>query len=55
MTLYPKLITQPLETVIYTGTKKNIIEREMLDDPPSINGNNVRITLIFPRETDPVL
>ena len=55
MTLYPKLITEALEKVIYPGTKKNIIESEMLADTPSINGNKVRITLIFPRETDPFL
>lgn len=53
MTLYPKLITDALEKVIYPGTKKNLIESEMLADTPSINGNKVKITLIFPRETDP--
>ena len=26
MTLYPKLITDALATVMYAGTKKNIIE-----------------------------
>ena len=52
MTLYPKLITDALEKVIYPGTKKNIIESEMLADTPSINGNKVSFTLIFPRETD---
>ena len=41
MTLYPKLITDALEKVIYPGTKKNIIESEMLADTPSINGNKV--------------
>ena len=55
MTLYPKLITDALEKVIYAGTKKNLIESEMLADTPSINGNKVKITLIFPRETDPFL
>ena len=55
MTLYPKLITDALEKVIYPGTKKNIIESEMLADTPSINGNKVSFTLIFPRETDPFL
>ena len=43
MTLYPKLITDALEKVIYPGTKKNIIESEMLADTPSINGNKVSI------------
>lgn len=55
MTLYPKLITDALEKVIYPGTKKNLIESGMLADTPSINGNKVKITLIFPRETDPFL
>ena len=55
MTLYPKLITDALEKVIYPGTKKNLIKSEMLADTPSINGNKVKITLIFPRETDPFL
>lgn len=55
MTLYPKLITDALEKVIYPGTKKNLIESEMLADTPSINGNKVKITLIFSRETDPFL
>ena len=55
MTLYPKLITDALEKVIYPGTKKNLIESEMLADTPSINGNKAKITLIFPRETDPFL
>ncbi|SFG32264.1 Mrp/NBP35 family ATP-binding protein [Prevotella sp. KH2C16] len=55
MTLYPKLITDALATVIYPGTKKNLIESEMLADTPSINGMKVRIVLLFPRDTDPFL
>ena len=55
MTLYPKLITDVLATVIYPGTKKNLIESEMLADTPSINGMKVKIVLIFPRDTDPFL
>lgn len=55
MTLYPKLITDALATVIYPGTKKNLIESEMLADTPSINGMKVKIVLIFPRDTDPFL
>jgi len=55
MTLYPKMITDALATVMYPGTKKNIIESEMLADTPSIDGMNVRVVLIFPRETDPFL
>ena len=55
MTLYPKLITDALATVTYAGTKKNLIESEMLADTPSINGNKVKIVPIFPRDTDPFL
>lgn len=55
MTLYPKLITDALATVVYPGTKKNLIESEMLADTPSINGMKVRIVLLFPRDTDPFL
>ena len=55
MTLYPKLITDALATVIYPGTKKNLIESEMLVDDVRINGMEVTFTLLFPRETDPFL
>ncbi len=55
MTLYPKLIIDALSKVIYAGTKKNLIESEMLADTPSINGMKVRLTLVFPRDTDPFL
>ena len=55
MTLYPKLIEEALATVIYPGTKKNLIESEMLADTPSINGMKVKVVLLFPRDTDPFL
>ena len=55
MTLYPKLITDALATVIYPGTKKNLIESEMLADSIRIDGMTVSFTLIFPRDTDPFL
>lgn len=55
MTLYPKLITDALATVTYAGTKKNIIESEMLADDVRIDGMNVTFTLVFPKETDPFL
>ena len=41
MQLYPKLITDALATVIYAGTKKNIIESDMLADQPKIDGMKV--------------
>ena len=55
MTLYPKLITEALATVMYPGTKKNLIESDMLADDIRIDGMKVEFTLIFPRETDPFL
>ena len=55
MTLYPKLIMDALATVTYAGTKKSLIESNMVADTPSIKGNHVRVVLEFPRETDPFL
>lgn len=55
MTLYPKLITEALATVMYPGTKKNLVDSGMLADDIRIDGMKVEFTLIFPRETDPFL
>lgn len=44
-----------LATVIYAGTKKNLVESGMVVDTPSINGMKVRLVLEFPRSTDPFL
>lgn len=55
MTLYPKLIRDALATVIYPGTKKNLVDAEMVADNLHIDGNKVAFSLIFPRETDPFL
>lgn len=55
MTLYPKLITDALATVVYPGTKKDLISSEMLADDVRIDGMKVKFTLIFPRDTDPFL
>ena len=55
MTLYPKLITDALATVTYAGTKKNLVESEMVADNLHIDGMKVEITLIFPRDTDPFM
>lgn len=55
MTLYPKLIIDALATVMYPGTKKNLVESEMVADTPSINGMKVKVVLLFPRDTDPFL
>lgn len=55
MTLYPKLITDALATVTYPGTKKNLVDSEMVADDIRIDGMSVTFTLIFPRDTDPFL
>ena len=55
MTLYPKLITDALQTVTYPGTKKNLVESDMVADNLRISGNHVSFSLIFPRDTDPFL
>ncbi len=55
MTLYPKLIMDALATVTYAGTKKNLVESEMVADQPAINGQKVTVVLEFPRDTDPFL
>ena len=44
-----------LATVTYAGTKKNLVESEMVADQPAINGNKVSVVLEFPRDTDPFL
>lgn len=55
MTLYPKLIMDALATVTYPGTKKNLVESEMVADNIRIDGMSVSFSLIFPRDTDPFL
>ena len=53
--IYPKLITDALETVRYPGTGKNLIEAEMMEDDLRIDGMNVSFSLIFEKSTDPFL
>ena len=55
MTLYPKLIMDALATVTYPGTKKNLVESEMVADNLRIDGMKVSFSLIFNRDTDPFL
>ncbi len=62
MTLYPKLIVDALATVTYAGTKKNLVESQILADTPSVAAPQsegepwrVSLTLLFPRDTDPFL
>ena len=55
MTLYPKLILDALATVMYPGTKKNLVESEMVADNIRIEDMTVSFSLIFPRDTDPFM
>ena len=55
MTLYPKMVMDALQTVMYAGTKKNLVESGMVADQPAINGQKVTVVLEFPRDTDPFL
>lgn len=62
MTLYPQMIIEALQTVTYAGTKKNLIESEMLADQPVVAAPekegepwHVSVVLEFPRDTDPFL
>ncbi len=55
MTIYPKLIMDALATVTYAGTKKNLVESNMVADNLRIDGMSVSFSLIFDRPTDPFL
>lgn len=55
MALYPKLITDALSQVIYPGTKKNLVESEMVADDIRIDGKHVSFSLIFDKSTDPFM
>ena len=62
MTLFPKLIEEALASVVYAGTKKNLVDSQMLTDAPVVAAPaqagdpwQVRVTLLFPRQTDPFL
>ena len=64
MTLYPKLILDALATVTYAGTKKNLVDSQMVADQPTVTPLNppvdgkkwkVTVVLEFPRDTDPFL
>ena len=55
MTLYPNLIREALSTVTYPGTKQSLEKSGMIGEDIIINGLNVTITLIFPRNTDPFI
>ena len=59
--LYPQKIIDALATVMYVGTKKNLVESEMLADTPTVAFDreqgfwSTKIVLLFPRDTDPFL
>lgn len=55
MAIYTKQIVEALATVTYAGTKKNLVESNMVVDDITINGNKVSLTLFFQKETDPFL
>ena len=60
MTLYPQLIIEALQTVTYAGTKKNLVESQMVADQPVVTPQQdgswkISVVLEFPRETDPFL
>ncbi len=63
-TLYPRMIMDALATVTYAGTKKSIVESNMVADTPSVAAPDpasgrqnwrVCVVLEFPRDTDPFL
>ena len=63
-TLYPRMIMDALATVTYAGTKKSIVESNMVADTPSVAAPDpasgrqnwrVSVVLEFPRDTDPFL
>lgn len=55
MTLYPKLITDALETVRYPGHGKNLIEAGMVEDDLRIDGMKVSFSIIFEKNPDPFM
>lgn len=62
MVLYPKMIMDALATVTYAGTKKNLVDSEMVADQPVVVAPQkegvpwrVTVVLLFPRDTDPFL
>ena len=56
------MIIDALATVTYAGTKKSLIDSEMLADTPAVSAPQadgepwqVKVVLLFPRDTDPFL
>ena len=40
--IYPKKVMEALATVTYAGTKKNLVESEMVADTPSVGFDRER-------------
>lgn len=53
MNLYPKLITDALNTVRYPGENKSIVELGMVQDDIRIDGSSVSFSILFPKNPDP--
>lgn len=62
MQLYPKIVTDALESVTYAGTKAGIVSSGLLADQPKVTCEKqgtpeeqwtIEVLLSFPRETDP--
>ena len=53
--LYPNLIREVLTSVTYPATRQNLVEAGMVGEDIVISGRSVRLTLIFPRDTDPFI
>ncbi|MCH5217366.1 MAG: Mrp/NBP35 family ATP-binding protein [Muribaculaceae bacterium] len=50
--IYPKLITEKLESVRYPGNGKSLTENGMVEDI-HIDGNHVSLSILFDKEGDP--
>lgn len=55
MNIYPALITDALSQVRYPGNGKSLAENNMIEDDIRIDGDNVTLSLIFDKPTDPFI
>ncbi len=55
MTLYPKLITDALQTVRYPAGGQNLVDAGMLEDDLRIDGMKVSFSIVFPKNPDPFM
>lgn len=54
-TLYPRLILDTLDKVLYPGNGKSLVENGMVADDIRIDGNKVSFSIIFDKSTDPFI